>query len=269
MENNPVYISILGCRGSVPVSGGQFSRYGGATCCVAIRTESAAAVLDAGTGLMDLSHRLNGEKQIHLFLTHCHIDHILGLPLCPAVLSSQYEFHIYGADRDGLSISSQIRTLMSPPLWPVAPEQLPAKLTFHPILPKMDANGMLIETMEGCHPGGVTVYRLTVNERRIVYMTDCTITDENHAALLEFCKNCDLLLCDGQYSDEQWLTRSAFGHNRWTQAARFAQECGAKKARILHHDPAHSDSILDRARDEVRAISPICDLAFEREEIIL
>ena len=269
MKNTPVSVSILGSRGSIPVSGERFTRYGGATCCVAVHTDNTFAVLDAGTGLMELLDYLHGEKQIHLFLTHCHIDHILGLPLCPAALSSQYQFHIYGADRNECDIASQIRSLMSPPLWPVGPAQLPADFVFHPVRSKMEINGMVIETMEGCHPGGVTVYRLTVNGRRIVYMTDCTITEENRAALLEFCSDCDLLLCDGQYSDEQWLTRSNFGHNRWTQVARFGLECGAKTTRVLHHDPTHSDQTLDRARSEVRTISPACDLAFDREEIIL
>lgn len=267
--NSPVTVTILGCRGSVPVSGERFARYGGATCCITVRTEDSVAVLDAGTGLLELSGKLRGERKIPVLLTHCHIDHILGLPLCPEALSSQYQFHIYGADRDGRDIESQLRALMSPPLWPIGPEQLPAGFVFHPIAPKTELNGMLIEAMDGCHPGGVTVYRLTVNGRRIVYMTDCTITEDNHTALLEFSRNCDLLLCDGQYSDEQWLTRSAFGHNCWTQVARFGLECGAKLTRILHHDPTHSDQTLDTARSEVRTINPACDLAFTREEIIL
>lgn len=267
--NSPVIVTILGCRGSVPVCGKQFSRYGGATSCVLVHAKHAIAVLDAGTGLLNLPPHLNKGRSIPVFLTHCHVDHILGLPLCPQAMSSEYQFHIYGAVHGGQDAAAQISALMSPPLWPVTPSQLPADFVFHSTAPRMELDGFTVENMEGCHPGGVTVYRLTVNGRRIIYMTDCTITDENHSSLLEFARNCDLLLCDGQYSDEQWRTRSTFGHNRWTEAARFGAECGAKKIRILHHDPTHSDQALDIARTEVRTITSVCDLAFDNEEIIL
>ena len=264
-----VTVTILGCRGSVPVSGSRFARYGGATGCVLVRGENAIAVLDAGTGLLELSSHLDGERSIPVFLSHCHTDHLLGLPICPEALNKEFELNIYGATHDGRDVSEQVKALISPPLWPVNPSQLPASIVFHDVAPRLELNGYTVDTMEGCHPGGVTVYRLTINNRRIVYMTDCTINDENRAALLEFSRDCDLLLCDGHYSDEQWLTRSAFGHNRWSEAARFGVECGAKRVRILHHDPTHSDQILDTARSQVQAISPICDLAFVNEEIAL
>lgn len=264
-----VQVTILGCRGSIPASGAQFSRYGGATCCVLIRAGERSVVLDAGTGLMHLSPCLHGERKISVFLSHCHTDHILGLPLCPELMCAENQIHLYGAARCGLSLCEQINTLMSPPLWPVGICQLPADIVFHEIAPHMEHNGMIVESMEGCHPGGVSVFRLTVEGRRIVYLTDCTITEENRTRLQAFCQDCDLLLCDGQYSDEQWPACSTFGHNRWTDAARFGAECRAKAVRILHHAPTHTDQILDRAGAQVRAIYPACDLAYDGEEISL
>lgn len=133
----------------------------------------------------------------------------------------------------------------------------------------MELNGALLESIEETHPGGVSVIRLTIAGKRIVLMTDCTITEHNRDTLLSFCKNCDLLLCDGQYSDEEWPTHSGFGHNSWNMAARFARESGAKLARILHHDPTHTDEILDEARKQVREVFPACDLTFDGEEIVL
>ena len=266
---NPVVVTILGCRGSVPVCGEQFTRYGGSTSCVLVRSGDSIAILDAGTGLLKLAPHLNEERSIPVFLTHGHVDHILGLPLCPPALSSEYQFHVYGTVHSGQDTSAQLCALMSPPLWPVSPSQLPAQFFFHSTAPRLELGSFTVDTLVGCHPGGVTIYRLTVNDRSIIYMTDCTITDENRSALLEFSRNCDLLLCDGQYSDAEWHTRATFGHNRWTEAARFGTECGAKKIRIVHHDPTHSDSTLDTARTEVRTITPACDLAFDNEEIIL
>ena len=264
-----IRVTILGSRGSMPVSGETFLRYGGATCCILIQHDSRAYILDAGTGLLDVSPYLRGETALSLLLTHPHFDHIAGLPLFPVAFRTGFPIRIYGAERDGLDIEAQINALMSPPLWPVGPRQLPADITFHPMEERFLLDGALVESLEGNHPGGITILRLTVGGKKIVLLTDCTITEENRAELLDFCRGCDLLLCDGQYSDEEWPTRSAFGHNTWGEAARFALQCGAKLVRILHHDPTHTDDILDAARAQVSTICPACDLARAGEEITL
>lgn len=264
-----VTITILGCRGSIPVSGTQFSRYGGATCCAVVHTADGAVVLDAGTGLLSLSSCLRGIRQIPVFLSHCHVDHILGLPLCREIFCPTNQFTIFGAARDGMDIAAQVSALLSPPLWPVRAHELPAEITFSELPPSVTVNGITVESMDGCHPGGVSIFRITAAGKRIIYMTDCTINDEIREALLAFCRGCDLLLCDGQYSDEQWPACSGYGHNRWSEAARFASECGAEILRILHHAPNHTDEDLDTADRQVKTIFPASAFAFDGEEITL
>ena len=267
--NHPVTVTILGCRGSIPVSGDQFARYGGATSCVLVRTEDAMVVFDAGTGILKLTPYLRDKQTIPIFLSHCHADHIIGLPMCPAAFNRDCILDVYGATRAGMDIAHQVRTLISPPLWPIEPQHLPADIRFHEMPHAVRHGDMLIESMDGCHPGGVTVYRLSANGRRIVYMTDCTITEGNRASLLEFCQDCDLLLCDGQYSEEEWPSKTNFGHNCRTHVAQFAKDCGAKATYLIHHDNTHTDSILDEAKKQVQTINSACALAFEGEEIIL
>ena len=187
----------------------------------------------------------------------------------PEAFRKDFCINIYGAERGCLTVREQIESLMAPPLWPVGPMQLPAEFRFYSVQKQFTVSGVEIETMEGTHPGGVSILRLSIGRKRIIFMTDCTITGKNRDKLLDFCLNCDLLLCDGQYSDEEWTTRSAFGHNTWNEAARFARDCGAKCTRIIHHDPAHSDETLDNANKQVRMICATCALAFDGEEMTL
>jgi len=267
--NIPVTVTVLGCRGSIPVCGEQFLRYGGATCCVLVQAPHQALLLDAGTGMLNLSEHLHGERSLPILLTHPHIDHLLGITMNREIANPDFYFDIYSVTRNGLDTKSQIDTLVSPPLWPIAADVLPAHIGFWELTQHFELGGISVDTMEGDHPGGVSVIRLTIGDLKIVYMTDCTITDENRDALLSFSKSCDLLLCDGQYSDDEWQACHDYGHNTWKNAARFALECGAKKARIIHHAPTHSDTILDEACKEVSSICPICSLAHDGEELTL
>ena len=267
---NGASVTVLGARGSVPVSGPDFMGYGGATVCVLARLAGQAVVLDAGTGLLELPRLLEDEeRRIPLLLSHPHADHLLGLPLCPLLLQPGFRVDIYAARRHGLDAEGQVRALLSPPLWPGGPHQLPFPPAFHDLPPRLELGPVTVESMEGVHPGGVSLLRLTGGGRRVVFVTDCTITDSLLPALKEFARDCDLLLVDGQYSDDEWPTRAGFGHNTWTAAARLGRDCGAKRVLVIHHDPAHTDCQLDAAAEELRRIHPDCAFARAGEEVLL
>ncbi|MDD6188611.1 MAG: MBL fold metallo-hydrolase [Clostridiales bacterium] len=263
-------VTILGARGSIPVSGEEFLRFGGATTCILIRLAGQAVVLDAGTGLLALPEFLKDEEsRISLLLSHPHADHLLGLPLCPLLSRPGFRFDIYAARRGGFGVEEQVRSLMSPPLWPIGPERLPAPPVFYDLPPRLELGSITVDCMEGIHPGGVSLFRLTGGGRRVVFATDCTLTDDLIPTLTEFARDCDLLLCDGQYSDAEWPSRAGFGHSTWTAAARLGRDCGAKQIRVIHHDPSHTDSLLNAAEEELRQIHPNCAFAHVKEEVLL
>lgn len=77
-------VTILGTRGSVPVSGPEFVKYGGATTCVVVTLGGQSVVLDAGTGILKLPRAVSPETEcLPLIITHSHVDHMLGLPCVP------------------------------------------------------------------------------------------------------------------------------------------------------------------------------------------
>ena len=263
------FVLILGARGSVPISAPCFSAYGGATTCVLVRLAGQSIILDAGTGILRMPAETLEQPSLSLLLTHAHLDHLCGFSMWPYLMKAENTLDIYASPSDGSAISDILEGLYAPPVWPVHPSQLPATLRYHPLPERFAIGGVTVQAMDGVHPGGVKLLRISGGGKSVVLATDCTLTDELYPRALEFARGCDLLLCDGQYSEEEMQSRSGFGHNAWMRAARFGVESGAKEIRIVHHDPTHTDAVLDAAEEEVRAVCPNCRFAHEGEEILL
>ena len=71
-------IKIWGSRGSIPVSGKDYLKYGGDTTCLEIRSKNDdIIVVDAGTGIRRLGNQLKKEEctNLNLIFTHAHWDH--------------------------------------------------------------------------------------------------------------------------------------------------------------------------------------------------
>lgn len=78
-----MYIKCWGSRGSIPVSGKDYIKYGGDTTCLEIRTKSNDIIIvDTGTGIRRLGNQLIKESlyKYNIIFTHAHWDHIMGLP---------------------------------------------------------------------------------------------------------------------------------------------------------------------------------------------
>lgn len=262
-------ITILGTRGSLPMCGGRFIEYGGLTTCVLVHMGGQYLVLDAGTGIMDLPEEAMRQTELPLVLTHTHVDHLMGMPMCPYVMRKGSRLDIYGRTRAGLTVRQQVDRLLSPPLWPVTADDFLTELRFHELPETLTFGSLRVDTMEGVHSGGVSLVRLEAEGKRVVFATDCTLNDEMWKKLGEFARDCDLLLLDGQYTDEEWPSRSTFGHSTWRMAAEFARSCGAKRLRVTHHDPQHTDTMLKPYDAELQASNPAYRFAREGERIEL
>ncbi len=260
---------VLGCRGSVPRSGAGFEKYGGATSCYALRLGGRLLLVDAGSGMLRLDELLRpGEKEADLFLTHAHADHILGLPMCRAAFDPTFCFHVYLKQRAGLDGKAQLNRFLQPPVWPVDVDGLAARFVFSELPEDALLPGeapLRARSMEAVHPGGCSVLRFDCAGKSVVFASDCSVLPGNEEALCAFARDADLLLIDGQYSPSEASAKHGFGHNSWSHAAAFGKACGAKKTLLIHHDPYHTDEELDKAAEEVRAISETAGLAYEGE----
>lgn len=85
-------VKFYGVRGSLPVCGREFERFGGNTTCIRILREKAnrIAIVDAGTGIRNLGKEIIkaglSQQIINILFTHFHWDHIQGLPFFPRLI---------------------------------------------------------------------------------------------------------------------------------------------------------------------------------------
>ena len=187
--------------------------------------------------------------------------------MMPFALRKGKHLDIYAENHSGRSGYEQVHSLMRPPLWPIGTNALPSDIVYYELLPQIELNGFKITTIRGNHPGGVSVFIIERNGKKVVYATDCTLTKDCADMLFPYIIGCDLLLCDGQYTDEEWVRASNFGHNSWRTSVDYANRCKVGCLRIIHHDPTHNDALLDTIDEQVRTANDKYGLAKEGETV--
>jgi len=245
-------ITILGARGSIPTEGEGMLEFGGGTSCVLVEAGDQAVFLDAGTGIMNTPDV--GAKQLSIFLTHPHLDHILGLPFFPYLLEKNKRIDFYAKRSGTHSAKEQVGEVLSPPLWPCSADDYPADIVFHDLTLPVKLGDILIEGIDSNHPGGGTVYKLTCRGKSVVYATDYEYAPSKAPELVEFAKETDLLMIDGQYTAEELEGKRGYGHSTPESGIRIMKESKAKMIRFVHHDPMHTDDYLKKMEAEAVAL---------------
>ncbi|NCC16938.1 MAG: MBL fold metallo-hydrolase [Clostridia bacterium] len=257
-------------RGSIPVSGADFVKYGGSTICVLVHMGGETILLDCGSGVLQSGSLTADVQHLSILLSHPHVDHLIGFPMWPFLYEKGKQATFYAVPRGELSARKQMEALMSPPLWPVGFEAFHANLICKDILePSIQIGSVLVEHLDLAHPGGASAFRLSYGGHSLVYASDCELSQGQLPRLSAFSKDCDLLLCDGQYSDEEYPLRVGWGHSSWSMAATLGKACGAKRTVLVHHAPQYTDNFLDKADQQLRSRYPNCTLGRCGEEFAL
>ena len=258
--NSEIYARFWGVRGSIPVSDPRFARYGGNTSCVEVGCGETVLVFDAGTGIRALGSRLVGEgrSDLDLFLSHSHVDHVVGLPFFayayrPGNILRMWSGHqVLGEG----TTESAVRSLMSAPLLPIGPEVFPADVSFRDFSAGDElspAPGVAVRTARLNHPGGATGYRVEHGGRSICYITDTEhdpeAPDEN---VLDLVEGADIMIYDAMFTDEELPRHRGWGHSTWEEGARLCRAAGVATYAIFHHAPDRDDDALDRIGEAAR-----------------
>jgi ribonuclease BN (tRNA processing enzyme) len=267
-----VKVRCWGARGSIPVSGPEYDRYGGDTTCVEVRSKNdELLVIDAGTGIRRLGCQLaqQGRLDLTLVFTHTHWDHVLGLPFFKLLYNPQARIDLYGSPGLQGNISKLLTRVMAPPLFPIPFTTLPSRIT------GLDWRGeslrvgsLLVTRIALAHPNLGAGYRVEEDGKSFVFLTDNELSQhhrggrsfEEYAA---FCRDADLLVHDAEYTPEEYPARRGWGHSHIADAARLAKAAGVKTLGLFHHNQERTDDGVDelvrRCREMLSGPGPVPD----------
>lgn len=271
-------IKFWGVRGSTPTPQAENLRYGGNTSCVEVRLGDQIYIFDCGTGFRVLGHELEREFgarpfSAHVFVSHFHWDHIQGMPFFRPLYNSPNSEFIFHSPRRTRGLEQVFAEQMASPYFPVNLDQMKAKRDFYDIqngcLPMDD--GIRIKTAWLNHPQGCMGFRIETKAGVLVYATDNEPGDpEFDKAVRKLAEGADVLIYDAQYLPEEYLARRVgWGHSHWREAVNVVMESGAKELILYHHDPDHTDAIVDEVVQKARSYYPTVRAAAEGMEIIL
>lgn len=250
-------IHVCGSRGSTPSIGPEFARYGGHTSCLALAHDGADAptlVLDAGTGLRRVTALLDGAA-FHgaVVLTHLHWDHTQGLPFFAAGDRPDADVDVWlpgGVDA--------LRPALSPPNFPITPEDLQGAWRFHDLRAgTITAGGFTVTAAAVPHKGGPTLgLRVSDGRTTLAYLPDHGPVgagmDVVHEAAMALAADVDLLVHDAQHTADELLRWAHYGHSSADDGVRLGVAAGARRVALFHHGPGRSDDELDALLGRVR-----------------
>lgn len=219
---------------------GWYSTDLGNTQCVLVDSKESFIILDAGDGLFKLDRYIETEKPINLFLSHLHLDHIIGLHTISKFKFTQ-PINIYGykGTKDGLKI---IRHPYSVPFI-----DLPLKIKIHELEEGKHHRPFPFTCRLLSHSDPCLGYSLELEDKIITYCVDTGICEN----LYKLAENADLLMaeCSFKSGQDEWR----WHHLKPEDAAKVAKQAGVKKLALTHFDASAFKTVQDRRDAEAVA----------------
>ena len=269
-------VKFWGVRGSIPAPGPKTVRYGGNTSCYEVRNNKGELIiLDAGTGIRELSEEILRKKEkidAGLFISHTHWDHIHGLPFFVPLYIPGNKIDIYGPVHYERKLEDILISQMDHAVFPVRLEETQSTHKIHELqAEEFSYKSYTVATRYMNHPVMVLAYKIKCDGKVLVYTGDNEeyydpvsfgkkkdelteedierqeIAEEQNKMVEEFIKGADLLICDTQYTPEEYYNgKVGWGHRHYKSSVLLAKNAEVKHLVITHHDPVRYDDEMDK-----------------------
>ena len=201
-------------------------------------------------------------RDVHLFITHTHWDHIQGFPFFIPAYDPNFKITVYGAQGFGKDLKSLFSGQLDADYFPVQLENMRAKLNFVQLGPEpIELPGARITWEFANHPGATVGYKIEVSGKKIAWVPDNEFLegytgspdlispDHERVApyqkMIEFLSGTDWLMHEAQYMNEEYATKIGWGHCSLSNACLLARLARVRRWTVVHHDPAHDDRFLE------------------------
>ncbi|MGL6109472.1 MAG: MBL fold metallo-hydrolase [Rubrivivax sp.] len=241
--------------------------YGGHSSCVQIDTGGPDYfVCDMGSGLRPLgqaamAQRAGKAQTFHIFMSHLHWDHIMGLPFFVPAFIPGNRVIIYGSHPH---LEAALRRQQDLPSFPVDFDTIfEGRIEFVHLEPgrRHDIAGVGVTTMLQRHTGDSYGYRFEAHGKALVYSTDSEhpLAQPDHTErFVQFFRDADLVIFDAMYSLADSISVKAdWGHSSNVVGVELCQLAGARHLCLFHHEPVFDDAAIESMLAETRRLEEI------------
>lgn len=232
--------------------------YGTGTTCVEVKSAKTQLIIDGGTGIRNFSEKtMSGTSghvkgPYHIYMTHFHWDHVMGLPFFTPHFISGTQIHYYGVQKE---LEALIRGIFKKPYFPVAFEQLAAKIHFHVLEPRepYQIGDMTITPYLLDHPDPCWGLKVEAGGKCYSHCVDTEGTRVSREELgpdLKLYENVDLMYFDAQYTFPELAEKANWGHSAAQIGLDLAFREGIKKVLFAHHDPGATIEQIQSIKDQ-------------------
>jgi ribonuclease BN (tRNA processing enzyme) len=215
-------------------------------------------ILDAGTA-MYRARRFLATAELDIFLSHAHLDHVIGITYLFDVLRDHPMTRVtVHAESDKLAAIDE--HLFAEALFPVK-----LSCDFRPLDgPVALARQGRLSYFPLSHPGGAIGFRLDWPGHSLAYVTDTTARAE--ADYVEAIQGVNLLVHECSFPDAKLELAELTGHSVTTAVAQVAQRAAVGQLVLVHIDPI-ADEVDPLGLATARAIFPATCIGTDMVEI--
>jgi ribonuclease Z len=223
---------------------GWYSTKTGNTVCTLVESKKYNIVFDAGDSIYKLGKYLNIDKPTFLFLSHLHVDHIIGFHSISLLNRIDYEkdIHIFVPKGAKKILGMVINHPIAVPF-----DACKAKVTITELNEGIHRLPFSVQCLKLYHIDKDFGYRIKIDGKIITYCSDTGICENGE----KLSRNANILI--HECSNKVGKQSGKWGHSDPMETAQLAKRCKVKKLFLTHFDSTQYLSLKDRKDAEKSA----------------